>query len=283
MRFHKKNSAYLLGITAPAILDTVSDVVKDVPELVQRRSNKTIDFIVHENKVRDVQVSDEKGSSRIRFFICNSVKSQMSLKDIKMRIDIPIDLLDNQHTDFQNRHVVYQVRFMLDRQLSKFDDATAAPFMHGYVGVTKRHFMVRWKEHHSDTVSGKGHLLHKSWRFLIVNQIPFAPVFQICSAGLSLDEAYDHEENAVGQYTLAPKGFNVIPGGRAGIKMLHELSMLSDKNSFPSAIERDAAVERAFAKRKASKSHIRCRHLREYAKEKFTWVRECWVNHDKHD
>ena len=64
----------------------------------------------------------------------------------------------------------------------------------------------------------------------------------ICAIGLDEDAAMDTEEYLVDKYSLSSKhpfGLNMIPGGREGIRVLHELSPVING----SLIETDAREE----------------------------------------
>jgi hypothetical protein len=58
-------------------------------------------------------------------------------------------------------------------------------------------------------------------------------VSAICAVGLDEDAAMDTEEYLVDKYSLSSKhdaGLNMIPGGKEGIKRLHELVQVNDRS-----------------------------------------------------
>ena len=101
-----------------------------------------------------------------------------------------------------------------------------------YYGITSRHWLQRLKEHIAAAKAGSPLLVHRALR----ERLPNAAKFQhtIIGAGLTQDEAYDVEEYLVAKYSLAadfPDGLNMIPGGREGIRRLHERGLLADDAS----------------------------------------------------
>jgi hypothetical protein len=85
-----------------------------------------------------------------------------------------------------------------------------------YVGVTNRGWAVRWQEHVSAARAGSPYRFHEAIRRFGRN-----PVFhEIIACGASREEAMRIEEWAVDRFSLHPKGFNMIPGGDAGIAYL---------------------------------------------------------------
>lgn len=85
-----------------------------------------------------------------------------------------------------------------------------------YVGVTNRGWAVRWHEHVSASRGGSPYRFHEAIRRFGRN-----PVFhEILVCGASREEAMRIEEWAVDRFSLHPKGFNMIPGGAAGIAYL---------------------------------------------------------------
>jgi hypothetical protein len=177
-----------------------------------------------------------------------------------------------------SKYWLYRIRFSVDADA--FDEKTVAVLSAGYWGITVTAVTQRWSEHQRDAFFGKGHLLHRVWSGLLRARKPFSVWFTLQGCGASLDEIYREEEAAVAADSLAPKGLNAIPGGHAGIKMLHELSLLSGKR-LPALTERDRAIalmERKFEQRMAAATHYRRGHFRQFAPGRNTWVSPCWVN-----
>lgn len=192
----------------------------------------------------------------------------------ELRIDVPTIFLRRKD---EPRYWLYNIRFAISPDALPLDSDSAMPLRVGYYGITKRSVFKRFSEHQRAAASGKGHLLHKAWRGLNSMGGWFYPVIQISGFAKTLDEIYDMEEAAVAQMSLAPKGLNVIPGGKAGLAMLHELSLVSGRKIDPDA--RDRALSNLELREPGSKcSHYRSGHFRKLQNGKSAWVSPCWVN-----
>lgn len=173
------------------------------------------------------------------------------------------------------KYTLYRVDFGAGiSHLTMFDDTFAA-FAAGYVGITKRPPLQRFREHMRDMVSGDGYLFHASWRALRKNLPGVIPSFTLSERANTLDEIYDLEEHYVGKYTMAPMGLNAIPGGRAGLRFL---GMQSKGRNLPTIDHRDVALA-AIANGQGKKcSHYRSGHVRNLPGGRKTWISPCWVN-----
>ena len=194
--------------------------------------------------------------------------------DIAVRYEIPIVTL----MQTCGRFCVYCITFDTDEEDESFQQ-----LRNGYIGITKRSPVVRFKEHLTKAQKGTGSILHNAWSGLMRIQIPFHPVFRVFDMRpKTLEEVYAREELLVARHSLAPKGLNAIPGGMAGIKMMHELRLLNSAN--PVSIEqRDRVLAEYMARSTAGHSkaaHFRSGHVRRLSDERTTWVRSCWVNLD---
>jgi hypothetical protein len=171
---------------------------------------------------------------------------------------------------------LYQVRFNTEQAVCAklVSDQTFDMLGHGYFGVTRRPFAVRFAEHVDMKTSGEGHLLHNVWRDLEDKKIPHRVIAQLVAHSNSEDEIYAFEEQVVGEYTLAPRGLNMIPGGRAGIQFLRRLGITNAGFD-----NRERLLARAIKGRTAGVTpHYRSAHLREYKPGAFTMVSGHWVN-----
>lgn len=110
-------------------------------------------------------------------------------------------------------------------------------------------------------------------------KVEFLPDFYIAHKTATQDDIYTSEELLVEKLSLTPKGLNVIPGGMAGIRMLHQLRLLRGNQTSPD--DRDAAL--GDLESGARKTHFRTGHIRKLPTSKITWVRPCWVNLPKVD
>lgn len=170
---------------------------------------------------------------------------------------------------------LYNIRFNTDQAVR---DGTLAKesfdvLGRGYIGVTRRPFVMRMTEHLADMKSGGGHLLHSVWRDLSKREIPHRVIAQLVAHSTNEDDVYEMEEKAVAEYTLAPRGLNMIPGGRSGIAHLKRLGFHTAGFE-----NRDRLLAEAIAQRQAAKVHYRTAHLREYKPGAFTMVSGHWVN-----
>lgn len=192
---------------------------------------------------------------------------------ISYRINIPIVTM----LQTSGNYSIYCIAFDIDDDDSAFDQLRS-----GYIGITKRAPLSRLKEHIIKVDRGRGSIVHKAWRALLDSGMPFSPVFRIFDMrSKTLEQVYEREEALVAQHTLTPKGLNAIPGGMAGIRMMHELRLLSDDTKQVHIEKRDAAIELLMDREKqqgVKATHFRSGHVRKLASGKNTWVRACWVN-----
>lgn len=122
-----------------------------------------------------------------------------------------------------------------------------------YVGLTSRNWQTRYREHQRDALTGSELLFHTTLASVLpaggISQAGMG-VFEIVRRGLTLtseleyvnltfDEAMQVEEKLV-ERTLHPAGLNMIPGGYAGLKLLHKLGFLSRARA--NVEERDLAA-----------------------------------------
>jgi hypothetical protein len=222
------------------------------------------------------------GSSRLMVFILafkpliieNQVIGQ---PDYLMRIDIPLHLAYDK--ELIEQYALYHIRFKINEDNQRFTEKTSEPLRRGYIGITKRGFMTRFMEHKKKAVANTGFLFHSVWNSLLQEKIPMYPVVQVCGSAETLKEIYTLEESAVERFTLTPLGLNAIPGGMAGIRLMHKLRLL---NSLKVGIdERDAAIEKLQRGNFAHGSpcaHYRKGHVRKLTNDKLTYVSPCWVN-----
>lgn len=171
---------------------------------------------------------------------------------------------------------LYNISFAFSKMPSNMDAGSFEIFQNGYYGITGRNPLERFREHHADAMAGRGHMLHKAWNQLVRNSFDFCPIIRIAGCSDTIDQIYDAEEKAVAG-TLTPLGLNVIPGGRAGIRFLHNLRAF-DNPRMVTPVERDAALCELENRRGRYATHYRSGHFRKLSSGKETWVRPCWVN-----
>lgn len=199
-------------------------------------------------------------------------------EELVYRFDINMSVLSTA----PQKYSLYSVKFaMFDEQYSSSGRSLIGdPLSNGYLGITKRHPIVRFQEHRADAYGGKGHILHKTWGGIVKNALEHHVVFRLMGQWKTLDEAYFAEETMVDEFTLSPKGLNAIPGGYAGIRMMHKLRLLGSDRQV-SIEDRDRALVRLETESRVHGSpcaHYRSGHFRNLPTGKITWVRSCWVN-----
>lgn len=233
-------------------------------------------ILIHRNRVIYAEVSEGGGNTRLSAYflrdnIIPTVDIDYSPKDIYRRIDIPTCLLKGSR---KRLFTVYQIRFAINDPL--FDSESSMPLKRGYIGITKRHFFKRFREHEAKAIRGNGHLLHIAWKSLIDSGIDFSPVVQLVGFADDLDGAYEMEEDGVARMTRHPIGLNAIDGGYAGIRELHRLGLLARENRIP-VDERNIALD-ALDSVYSKSPHYRRGHIRKLQSNRSTWVSPCWVN-----
>ena len=235
-------------------------------------------------------VKDQPGSSRLMVTIHRKPPDlklidestglhggDVSPKDKILRVDIPFQYVFDAY--LLKKYVVYHIRFSVAKEETRLTEKDCEPLFRGYIGITKRGYLTRFAEHEEKARTNTGYLLHSVWHSLLKEGIEMNPVIQIGATADSLKDIYKLEEEAVEQMSLTPRGLNAIPGGMAGIRMMHELRLL---NSTKVGVdERDAALialqQRAHAHGSPC-AHYRRGHMRKLESGRLTYVKPCWVN-----
>lgn len=203
--------------------------------------------------------------------------AQFDEGSINFRVDIPTMFLARNLNKFH----IYRIRLHVPEYEAQCaaDEIPDNPLYRGYIGITKRHFYRRFKEHRAAADVGGSSTLYSTWNYLKRNNVTHYPALQFIGSAETLDEAYGAEEYHVALKTLNPLGLNTIPGGHAGIKMLHELRLLSGKTN-PSIEERDKAAIKAESAtdRSSPCAHFRSGHMRRLSTGKLTYVKATFVN-----
>ena len=216
-------------------------------------------------------VEHSGGNTRLSVYFLKGFsldQGSIETRQVSVRIDVPWRFVDGHAT--LERYTLYNIRFALPE--GAVPDNMVRPLFSGYFGITKRHPFERFSEHQRDMRSGGGYALHTAWRALRQCTDQYSPVIQISGTHEDLKGIYALEEEAVAR-TLAPLGLNTIPGGEAGIRMLHQLGLT---NKLKLGVdERDALLAKVESPNGPC-AHYRRGHLRKLA-TKSVWVSPCWV------
>jgi hypothetical protein len=148
-------------------------------------------------------------------------------------VSVPLQCVLKHWGNAESGYMIYE------HNISAMDHAIPQFKAISYIGLTSRNWQTRYKEHQRDALTGSELLFHTSLAAIInkdgINQIGMGP-FEIVRSGtcliselqyvnLTYEEAMQIEERMV-ENTLHPLGLNMIPGGFAGMKLLHELRYL---------------------------------------------------------
>lgn len=124
-------------------------------------------------------------------------------------IRAPLGFICNQKHDLSSATVVYEHRYF-----PAMDALGMANTNLIYVGVTRKTWASRWKEHLCSARSGSPYDFHEAIRQFEGRYNSMHSVLAVCH---SWEEAMKWEEEFVARQSLRPKGLNMIPGGHAGI------------------------------------------------------------------
>ena len=153
---------------------------------------------------------------------------------VRSMFNVPLASVLKRAPDVSAGFQLYQHRF-LDPSLPQ--DAN----QYVYVGITRRSWKERWKEHLGAARRGSGYIFHTRLREALEKN--WLQAHAVSGVGLSEADAMNSEEMAVADYALYPdnpRGLNMIPGGYAGLRALHRLGAL--KNAAPVVPDNRALV-----------------------------------------
>jgi len=94
-----------------------------------------------------------------------------------------------------------------------------------YVGITRRTWLERYRQHCNDMCRGSNLLFHRALRGEVCHIGIFEHIVE--RAGLTEKQALEIEEMEVEKrslHSLHPNGLNMIPGGYAGLKYVHNFA-----------------------------------------------------------
>ena len=96
-----------------------------------------------------------------------------------------------------------------------------------YVGITGRNWLQRLDEHIAKVRNGAGYMYHQAMRDSLTNN-EMAYIYELLDLNLTFEDAMNIEELLVDAWSLAPKGFNLIPGGFRGWQELNKRRLVKD-------------------------------------------------------
>lgn len=168
-------------------------------------------------------------------------------------VSVPLQCVVKNWGDASRGHMIYEHHIApMDHSQEQLGEQFRAA---RYIGLTSRNWQTRYREHQRDALTGSELLFHTTLASVFpeggVSQVGMG-VFEIVRRGLCLtseleyvnltyEEAMQVEEKLV-ERTLHPAGLNMIPGGFAGIKLLHKLGFLSREKA--TVEERNLAAAR---------------------------------------
>jgi hypothetical protein len=162
-------------------------------------------------------------------------------------VSVPLQCVLRSWGDATKGHMIYE------HNISAMDHADPQFTSLSYIGLTARNWQSRYREHKRDALTGSELLFHTSLSKVFVKdgivQAGMGPIevvrrgicflSELQYVNLSFEKAMQVEEFMVSR-TLHPAGLNMIPGGFAGMKFLHQHNLLNRKRS--SLEERDRAA-----------------------------------------
>ncbi|MER9680788.1 hypothetical protein NKJ23_15850 [Mesorhizobium sp. M0184] len=270
MKVNAATVTHLFGAEAKAVLRLEKDAGRS---FYQHRGNEYA--IIVSDDGQKVLYSEPTPTPRISRVSVVYLKAGIAISDdntprnVAFVYSVPIKMLCGSSRKFY----MYNVSFAT-RSAKEIPSESADVLSVGYYGITGRHPLKRFVEHYRDAARGAGHLLHKTWHHLMHSGCQVEAHVRLAGYADTLDDIYSAEETAV-ETSISPKGLNVVPGGHAGIKFLHNLRLL-DRAVGVSPDKRDDALRALEVDKRVT--HYRSGHFRTLPTGKETWIRPCWVN-----
>jgi hypothetical protein len=105
--------------------------------------------------------------------------------------------------------------------LHRFFERANVQNCYQYIGITKRGWASRFRQHLNEAKSGSAYLFHRALAECTPDK--YFTEHHVVAAGMSFEDAMKSEERFVAEHSLNalyPNGLNMIPGGFAGIRFL---------------------------------------------------------------
>lgn len=132
---------------------------------------------------------------------------------------------------------VYQHILVMNVDGHRPANGSLSPGSGSYVGMTRRSWQERWGEHLRSARIGSPYLFHNAIREFTQKGGILKHI--VVGSGLTFKEAMELEEETVSTCSLRPLGYNMIPGGFAGVRYLGEHGIRVNERNFEC---RDAAI-----------------------------------------
>ena len=164
-------------------------------------------------------------------------------------IAVPLPYLAHQPRNFVRQYAIY-LHHLCGRKVTDPDPGWSGDDALTYIGLTKQGWQKRFSQHLSKAHSGSPLLFHQALRDNYVGaRVIGHRVLTLCETekeAMDLEEMFvkggtredfgDPDAFKEGEKwvfgTLYPKGLNMIPGGYAGLKVLHKMGVMKDNRPF---------------------------------------------------
>lgn len=121
------------------------------------------------------------------------------------------------------------------------EDGTPISPQRNYVGITKRNWLKRMREHINEVESGSNKTFHSAWReFKGDSKVLFTS--ELIVLNHTYDQIMNWEEAIVDEQMQLGTSLNMIPGGFKGLKFLHQHRIITSRE-IPLS-ERDSAIDK---------------------------------------
>lgn len=156
-------------------------------------------------------------------------------KTVLSLITVPFSYILRPAKPCANGYQVYHHEFMAGYEGGRVYDAA-------YIGITKRGWRTRWREHYRSAMFGSHYRFHRAIRQYEGNVIAR---HEVLACGITEEKALHLEERLVENATLYPLGLNMVPGGNKGLEYLRRIGAIGQTERI-SPDERHEIVDRFF-------------------------------------
>jgi hypothetical protein len=140
------------------------------------------------------------------------VKEQTGLTRV---ISAPLQVLMTGYGDVNQGHQGYSHSIVFQDHDGKVLDE------HFYIGITSRNWLVRMEEHLAEVREGSNKRFHAAWR-AYAGDTSVMLSSELIVVNQTYEGVMDWEEMQVAKYMDTGASLNMIPGGFAGLRFLHE-------------------------------------------------------------